>query len=67
MFYHKASTAVCPQMNPCLNDGICLNSEPNFKCICKVDYHGVFCEKSRLIVCFSSFFFVVLSKKKYYF
>lgn len=32
-------------MSPCLNGGICIDSEPTFKCICHAEYYGTFCEK----------------------
>jgi hypothetical protein len=41
---------MCPFANPCLNGGVCLDTEPAFKCICHADYFGAFCEKSKKLI-----------------
>ena len=42
-----ASHGVCPKFNPCANNGICMDSDPVFKCICHSDFYGTFCDKSK--------------------
>ena len=37
-FNTKASYGVCPPKNPCLNSGICVNSEPVYKCVCSSNF-----------------------------
>lgn len=42
-----ASHGVCPKFNPCANNGICMDADPVFKCICHSDFYGTFCDKSK--------------------
>jgi hypothetical protein len=44
----KATYGVCPEDNPCKNGGICMDSDPVFKCICHSDYYGILCDRSKL-------------------
>ncbi len=40
----------CPPINPCLNDGKCIERSFGFSCICKEKYFGNRCQHSKTVL-----------------
>lgn len=40
----------CKPVNPCENDGLCIETEDSYKCHCKIGYNGYNCEGKKYFI-----------------